>query len=114
MKTISLTQVTTLVWVAFTASFFVNADDSNIELNQSQSTLAQDQFIFSALDTDKDGVLSKTEINVSKNKLLTKSFKEIDSNGDSSLSKDELVNFVETAKAEPNNAVQLKSEIVKS
>ena len=114
MKTISLTQVTTLVWVAFTASFFVNADTTSVALSQSSSALVQDQFIFSSLDADKDGVLSKAEVNVSKNKLLTKSFKEIDSNGDSSLSKAELVNFVETAKAEPSSVVQLKSEIVKS
>ena len=109
MKTISLTQVTTLVWVAFTASFFVNADDSNPALNQSSAALVQDQFIFSSLDTDKDGALSKDEVKVSKNKLLAESFAEIDANSDGVLSKEELVIFVETAKVEIDKVHALKS-----
>jgi Ca2+-binding EF-hand superfamily protein len=109
MKNINLTQVTTLVWVAFTASFFVSADDSSAELNQTSSALVQDQFIFSSLDTDKDGSLSKEEVKASKNKLLAKSFKEIDSNDDGLLSKAELVDFVETAKVESDKIEHLKS-----
>lgn len=109
MKTISLTQVTVLVWVAFTASFFVNADDSAINATQKSAALTQDQFIFSSLDTDKDGALSKAEVSASKNKLLAKSFKEIDGNGDGLLSKEELVSFVETAKVDSEKAELLKS-----
>jgi len=109
MKTISLTQVTTLVWVAFTASFFVSADDSTTVLKPESSALIQDQFIFSSLDTDKDGALNKTEVKASKNKLLAKSFNEIDSNGDGLLSKEELVAFVETAKVNVDQVEQLKS-----
>jgi len=109
MKTISLTQVTTLVWVAFTASFFVNADDSAIDLNQKPSALIQDQFIFSSLDTDKDGALSKEEVKASKNKLLARSFAEIDGDGNGLLSKEELVAFVETAKVASDKIEVLKS-----
>jgi len=109
MKTISLTQVTALVWVAFTASFFVNADDSVIKPDQNSAALVQDQFIFSSLDTDKDGALSKAEVDASKNKLLAKSFKEIDGNEDGLLSKEELIAFVETAKVDAE-----KVELVKS
>ena len=109
MKTISLTQVTALVWVAFTASFFVNADDSSVELDHKSSVLVQDQFIFNSLDTDKDGALSKAEVEASKNKLLAKSFQQIDSNADGLLSKEELVDFVETANVESDKVEQLKS-----
>jgi len=109
MKTINLTQVTTLVCLAFTASFFVSADDSNVELNQTSAVLVQDQFIFSSLDTDKDGALSKAEVKASNNKLLTKSFKEIDSNDDGLLSKAELVDFVETAKVDSDKVEHVKS-----
>lgn len=109
MKTISLTQVTALVWVAFTASFLVNADESNAVINQSSAALAQDQFIFSSLDTDKDGALSKDEVEVSKNKLLAESFADIDANNDGVLSKEELVIFVETAKVEIDKVEAVKS-----
>ena len=109
MKNISLTQVTTLVLMAFMASFFVSAEDSGITPNQKSSVLIQDQFIFSSLDTDKDGALSETEVKVSKNKLLAKSFKEIDGNGDGLLSKTELVDFVETAKVSADKLDHLKS-----
>jgi Ca2+-binding EF-hand superfamily protein len=109
MKNISLTQVTVVVWIAFTASFFVNADDSAKELNQKSSALVQDQFIFNSLDTNKDGALSKEEVKVSKNQLLTKSFQQIDGNNDGLLSKEELVAFVETAKVDSENVAQLKS-----
>jgi hypothetical protein len=109
MKSIDLTQVTTLVLMAFTVSFFVNANDSEIELNQQPSALVQDQFVVSSLETDKDGSLSEEEVKASDNKLLAKSFAEIDGDGNGLLSKEELVAFVETAKIESE-----KNELFKS
>ena len=110
MKSISLTQVTAFVVVVSLAAFFVSAEDAfahSIKDNSvahsehSISTEITDtvvetseRFTFTSLDTDKNGKLSQKEVNAGKNEWLVKSFKDIDSNADESLTEQELVDFV--------------------
>lgn len=110
MNSISLTQVSAFVAAVCMASFFVNADDELFH-NHERSTAAQieqtlaeepveaieesnDRFTFTSLDTDKNGKLSQKEVEAGKNEWLVKSFKQIDSNADKSITEQELVDYV--------------------
>jgi len=110
MNNISLMQVTVFITAVSMASFFVNADDalthrlkadktaqSESSVNSEATKLAEesnDKFTFSSLDTDKNGMLSQQEVLNGKNDWLVKSFKQIDSNSDESLTEQELIDFV--------------------
>ena len=110
MNSISLTQVTAFVVAVSMASFFVNADEAlahstedntaaHAEMSVSSVVVEEtkeltDKFTFTSLDTDKNGKLSQQEVVAGKNEWLVKSFKQIDSNADKSLTEQELVDFV--------------------
>ena len=119
MNSISLTQVTTFVVAVSLASFFVNADDALahtteastvvhsetsviteiVEVAVEENKETNDKFTFTSLDTDKNGKLSQQEVIAGKNEWLVKSFSQIDSNTDKSLTEQELVDFVATTVA---------------
>ena len=114
MDSISLTQVTAFVVAVSMASFFVNADDElaysnedNTVVNAENSANAEaitaaieevkepsDKFTFTSLDIDKNGMLSRQEVVDGENRWLVKSFTNIDSNADNSVTEQELVDFV--------------------
>lgn len=100
MKNISLFNVSAMVCVAIMASFYVNAkhgvltESELVKATVKQNDELVDNVAFRALDTDNDGLLSQPEVDASQNKLLMQSFKRIDSNGDNTLSQQELSNFV--------------------
>ncbi|PKG83742.1 hypothetical protein CXF85_09545 [Colwellia sp. 75C3] len=119
MNSISLTQVTTFVVAVSLASFFVNADDALADTTEASTVIhsetsviteivevaveeikeMNDKFTFTSLDTDKNGKLSQQEVIAGKNEWLVKSFSQIDSNTDKSLTEQELVDFVTTTVA---------------
>jgi len=110
MNSISLAQVSAFVVAVSLASFFVSADDAFIYsaedsmVEQTENSAVEevvevveesnDSFTFSSLDSDKNGKLNHKEVLASKNDWLVKSFKEIDSNVDESITEQELMNFV--------------------
>jgi len=110
MNSINLTQISVFVVAVSLASFFVNANDAFIDsaeesavLQTEKSTVedvaevieeSNDSFTFTSLDTDRNGKLSQKEVLAGKNAWLVKSFQEIDSNEDESITEQELVNFV--------------------
>lgn len=114
MDSISLTQVTAFVVAVSMASFFVNADDELAYTNEDNSLVnaensanaeaiiaaieevkaPSDKFTFTSLDLDKNGMLSRQEVVDGENEWLVKSFTNIDSNADNSVTEQELVDFV--------------------
>ena len=110
MNSISLTQVTVFVVAVSMVSFFVTADDALAQPTQDNTVVhtgnsasaevieeakeSNDKFTFTSLDTDKNGELSQPEVVVGKNEWLVKSFTQMDSNADGSLTEQELVDFV--------------------
>lgn len=118
MNSISLTQVSAFVVAVSMASFLVNADDALAHSHDDNTTAqtedsaaieemveveeSNDRFTFTSLDTDKNGKLSQQEVNAGKNNWLVKSFKQIDSNEDESLTEQELVDFVSRTSASRN------------
>lgn len=115
MNSISLTQVSVFVVAVSMASFFVNADEAlahttkdnkvaHAEKSVSSTVVvaakeSNDKFTFTSLDTDKNGKLSQEEVIAGKNEWLVKSFTQVDSNADKSLTEQELVDFVTTTAA---------------
>ncbi|PKI12904.1 hypothetical protein [Colwellia sp. 12G3] len=115
MNSISLTQVTAFVVAVSMASFFVNADDALAHTTEDNTVVhaensvssavveaveeSNDKFTFTSLDTDKNGKLSQQEVVAGKNEWLVKSFTQIDSNADKSLTEQELIDFVATTAA---------------
>ncbi len=118
MNSISLTQVTAFVVAVSMASFLVNADNALAHTAEDNTVVhaenlansevvvveeaqePNDKFTFASLDTDKNGKLNQQEVLVGKNEWLVKSFTQIDSNNDSSITEQELVNFVATTVVE--------------
>jgi len=110
MNSISLMQVSAFVVAVSLVSFFVSADDAfiysaedNITAQTENSATEEvveaversnDSFTFTSLDSDKNGKLSQKEVLNGKNDWLVKSFKEIDSNVDKSITEQELMSFV--------------------
>ena len=110
MNSISLTQVTVFVVAVSMVSFFVTADNALAQPTQDNTVVhtgnsasaevieeakeSNDKFTFTSLDTDKNGELSQPEVVVGKNEWLVKSFTQMDSNADGSLTEQELVDFV--------------------
>jgi len=110
MNSISLSQVSAFVVAVSMASFFVNADEALanniknkvitgneiaagvIEVAVEEGT--SDKFTFTSLDSDKNGKLNQKEVLTGKNEWLVKSFDEIDSNADESITEQELIDFV--------------------
>lgn len=102
MKSISLLKLSAVVVSAIMASFIVNADEVSTvsgdkEPAQVQEKSGVEKIAFSALDTNKDGKLSKTEVDASKNPLLAQAFTKIDLNADDELTQDELDSFIVAA-----------------
>lgn len=110
MNSTSLTQVTVFVVAVSMASFFVNADEALAHTTEDNTVVhaknsvstkvaeevneLNDKFTFTSLDTDQNGKLSQEEVVAGKNQWLVKSFTNIDSNADKSLTEQELVDFV--------------------
>ena len=110
MNSINLTQVTVFVVAVSMVSFFVTADNALAQPTQDNTVVhtgnsasaevieeakeSNDKFTFTSLDTDKNGELSQPEVVVGKNEWLVKSFTQMDSNADGSLTEQELVDFV--------------------
>ena len=102
MRNISLLKLSAVVVSASMASFFVSADEISItsadkEPAQVQEKSGVEKIAFSALDTNKDGKLSKQEVGASKNQLLAQAFSKIDLNADDELTQDELDSFIVAA-----------------
>jgi hypothetical protein len=94
MKTINLSQISSIVVIMLAASFFVSANEADVTVTPRAEPVIINDAVFNSLDLNKDGSLSKSEITSSKNEVLAKSFQKIDSNADLLLSKQELADFV--------------------
>jgi len=103
MKSLSLTKVSLFVATAITASFIVNANEkAEADVVKAKNATTEvvkksDAVAFSSLDTNKDGELSLSEVKASNNKLLARTFSEIDSNSDNLLTQKELESYVASA-----------------
>ncbi len=104
MRNISLLKLSAVVVSASMASFFVSADEVSITSAdkkpaqvQTQEKSGVEKIAFSALDTNKDGKLSKQEVSVSQNQLLAQAFSKIDLNADDELTQDELDSYIVAA-----------------
>jgi len=90
MKNISLVKISSIVIIAALASNFVSANDDV------QTVVPQVSFssLLSALDTDKNGFLDRSEVLDSDNEALKKMFSNIDLNSDSKISEDEFNSYL--------------------
>ncbi|WP_286265944.1 hypothetical protein [Thalassotalea atypica] len=97
MNKTRLIEISAIVMAATLATFVVNADQevrlSNVSIKTPAHATNNLTALFSTIDTDKDGLLSKSEISASKNDLLMRNFKAIDKNTDNSISNEELSAF---------------------
>lgn len=90
MKNVSLVKVTLMVAATSFCSFIVTAEDKLLqEASMQLSEVKVIPVAFSALDTNKDGVLSKEEVNAGSNASLSSAFDKLDVNSDAQLSEDE-------------------------
>jgi hypothetical protein len=101
-NTISLTKVSFLVATCLFASYFVNANDVSELTKVNAKVVADNTTEFSPLvlqfDADKNGQLSEAEVLASKNTLLAKEFKNIDTNTDASISAEEFKAYISQEK----------------
>jgi len=96
----SLIEVSLVVMGAALAAFIVDAKEP-VEINSLESVktveVAEVKTNFSQLiakfDADKNGTLNKSEVAKSKNDVLMRNFKTIDTNKDESISTQELKDF---------------------
>jgi hypothetical protein len=100
MKNISLSQMSSMVFIMLVASFFVSAKEVSSVIPVADVPVKQsiNEVVFNTLDLDKDGLLSKDEITSSNNEILLISFEKIDSNADLFVSKQELTDFIDQVK----------------
>ena len=101
MKKISLIKVTALVVTALLGSAFVSADESaKANIDTASTTLTKPEAVsivetnvipvaFDAFDKDKDGSISKREIQAGSDEKLKLIFDKLDTNKDQLLSKEE-------------------------
>lgn len=100
MSKTSLIEVSLVVMGAALAAFIVDAKEP-VAINTLESVktveVAEVKTNFSQLiakfDTDKNGTLNKSEVANSKNDVLMRNFKTIDTNKDASISTQELKDF---------------------
>ena len=95
----NLKKVTLVVVSSLVATFSVNANEP-VKVANEIDTVAVDTVakvnltsFLSQFDNDNNGLLSKEEVAVSKNKVLIDNFDDIDTNNDGGLSENELASF---------------------
>ena len=90
----SLKKVTLVVVSSLVAAFYVSANEpakvSDEMMSKAKVDLSQ---LLTKFDNDNNGLLSKAEVAVSKNKTLLDNFDAIDANNDGALSEEELKSF---------------------
>ena len=107
MEAISLKKVTAVVLTCVVGSYFANAiaDDAKVEVNtdvkpavvkviSENKTPSKFAMLVEKFDLDKDGLLSKAEIETSKSEKLLALFAKIDSNTDSGISEAEFNQYI--------------------
>lgn len=110
MKNVSLTRVTAVVVFAAFASNFVMANEETktvavkaVSVKSTPATKEQvPQISFTQLivklDSDKNGLLSQSEVLASESKLLLTEFTKMDTDGDSQISEEEFNQYLAQAK----------------
>lgn len=102
MNKASLIEVTGIVLVAAFATFIVDAKQPSeiTDISKAQEVKTQTDFlhIIETFDSDKDGLLNKSEIEASQNDILMRNFKTIDANQDENISTEELSLYTSTVK----------------
>ena len=102
MNKASLIEVTGIVLVAAFATFIVDAKQPIEVADISKTQEAGQQMDFSHIiakfDSDKDGLLNKSEIEASQNDVLMRNFKTIDANQDDNISTEEISLYTSTIK----------------
>ncbi|GHE91515.1 EF-hand domain-containing protein [Thalassotalea profundi] len=90
----SLKKVTLVVVSSLVATLHVGATEP-VKVTEEMPTIAKVDLtsLLSQFDNDNNGLLSKAEVAVSKNKILLDNFDEIDANNDGGLSENELASF---------------------
>ena len=101
MKNVSLFKVTAMVVTVAFASSFVNAEDKIskvVEKTQSDVVEVAKQLNFPALieelDSDKNGMLSQTEVSANQSKLLQEEFNKMDVNQDKQIDEAEFNSYL--------------------
>lgn len=103
MKTLSLKAVTLMVVSASVISFLSHANDASLkELKTTQFSNLDFNKLAQDFDKNKDGLLSKSELEAGKGLIaddkLTKAFGKIDLDGDATISEKELNAFISKTK----------------
>lgn len=102
MNKASLIEVTGIVLVAAFATFIVDAKQPEevSKLAKANTSVKQTDFsyIVTKFDADQNGLLSKSEIEASKNDVLMRNFKAIDANQDESISTEEISLYTSSIK----------------
>jgi len=113
MKNVSLFKVTAMVVTVAFASSFVNAEDKiskEIEKAQSDVVEVAKQLNFPALieklDSDKNGMLSHTEVSANKSQLFHEEFNKMDINQDKQIDEAEFNSYLVKAKDKASDAVK--------
>lgn len=95
---ISLTKLSLIVAIATLTTSLVNANEETAKLTTTKTSNIAEQTKFSQLasqfDTDKNGLLSESELMASNNDSLHLAFKQLDVNADSNISEEEFAAFV--------------------
>lgn len=90
----NLQKATLVVISALVVTFSVNANEPVKVANEIETVAKVNLTSFlSQFDNDNNGLLSKAEVAVSKNKVLIDNFDDIDTNNDGGLSEKELASF---------------------
>ena len=114
MKNVSLMKITAMVVVVTVAlaSNFVNAEDKvNKTIAKAQSDVAElaKQLKFSSLieklDSDKNGMLSQTEVSTNQSQLLHDEFNKMDVNQDKQIDEAEFNSYFAEVKAKATDVV---------
>ena len=92
MKNISLTKVTFIVAMTTLASSLVSAKDVLPQNIPAIASTASVNTQFEQLDSDKDNLLSLDEAKASK--IIHDAFTKIDTNSDTTITKDEFTNYI--------------------
>ena len=108
MQAISLKKVTVVVISLFIVSHFASANGNDlsselqtantVKSNKTNSTSTKFNQLIKEFDLDRNDLLSRDEIKLVKQERLLKQFSTIDSNSDSSISKDEFNQFMTQVK----------------
>ncbi len=102
MNRTSLIEVSAFVVLTTLAAFIVDAKESDelktVALERSTEISEQFEGLLKKFDADKNGLLSKDEVAKSKQEVIMRNFKAIDTNTDASISLEELNAFKSLAK----------------